>query len=113
MVTVSDQGRHDMSSSLVPIKTRRVGARCTLNMSRAETPSRWCSVVVRRRVPAQVSSSSLDHGERGILNLSRAQASSRWCGVVVRRGDASSDVVLVTSPWFKITRSFAKNPRIA
>ncbi|GFX57623.1 transposon Tf2-11 polyprotein [Trichonephila clavipes] len=36
------------SSSPVPLKTRRVGQRCKLNLSRAETPSRWCSVVVRR-----------------------------------------------------------------
>ncbi|GFV84190.1 uncharacterized protein TNCV_3038501 [Trichonephila clavipes] len=35
-------------SSPVPIKTRRVGQRCTLNLSRAETSSRWCGVVVRR-----------------------------------------------------------------
>ncbi|GFV42090.1 hypothetical protein TNCV_2602901 [Trichonephila clavipes] len=37
-----------MSSIPVPLKTRRVGQRCTLNMSRAETSSRWCGVVVRR-----------------------------------------------------------------
>ncbi|GFW68597.1 hypothetical protein TNCV_529511 [Trichonephila clavipes] len=37
-----------MSSSSVPIKTRPVGQRCTLNLSRAETSSRWCGVVVRR-----------------------------------------------------------------
>ncbi|GFU71765.1 uncharacterized protein TNCV_130691 [Trichonephila clavipes] len=30
------------SSSPVPLKTRRVGQRCTLNMSRAETSSCWC-----------------------------------------------------------------------
>ncbi|GFU21399.1 uncharacterized protein TNCV_891431 [Trichonephila clavipes] len=36
------------SSSPVPLKTRRVGQRCTLNLSRAETSSRWCCVVVRR-----------------------------------------------------------------
>ncbi|GFW17630.1 HTH_48 domain-containing protein [Trichonephila clavipes] len=36
------------SSSPVPLKTRRVGQRCTLNLSRAETSSRWCGVVVRR-----------------------------------------------------------------
>ncbi|GFV67445.1 uncharacterized protein TNCV_4621261 [Trichonephila clavipes] len=36
------------SSSPVPRKTRRVGQRCTLNLSRAETSSRWCGVVVRR-----------------------------------------------------------------
>ncbi|GFS66028.1 uncharacterized protein TNCV_2510441 [Trichonephila clavipes] len=35
-------------SSPVPLKTRRVGQRCTLNLSRAETSSRWCGVVVRR-----------------------------------------------------------------
>ncbi|GFW57264.1 uncharacterized protein TNCV_541781 [Trichonephila clavipes] len=37
-----------MSSSLVPLKTHRVGQRCTLNLSRAETSSHWCGVVVRR-----------------------------------------------------------------
>ncbi|GFV43430.1 uncharacterized protein TNCV_630131 [Trichonephila clavipes] len=36
------------SSSPVPPNTRRVGQRCTLNLSRAETSSRWCGVVVRR-----------------------------------------------------------------
>ncbi|GFU50243.1 uncharacterized protein TNCV_300781 [Trichonephila clavipes] len=35
-------------SSPVPLKTRRVGQRCTLNLSRAETSYRWCGVVVRR-----------------------------------------------------------------
>ncbi|GFX30108.1 hypothetical protein TNCV_2618191 [Trichonephila clavipes] len=30
------------------LKTRRIGQRCTLNVSRAETSSRWCDVVVRR-----------------------------------------------------------------
>ncbi|GFW04486.1 uncharacterized protein TNCV_878551 [Trichonephila clavipes] len=36
------------SSSPVPLKTRRVGQRCTQKLSRAETSSRWCGVVVRR-----------------------------------------------------------------
>ncbi|GFV72863.1 uncharacterized protein TNCV_1325741 [Trichonephila clavipes] len=36
------------SSIPVPLKKRRVGQRCTLNLSRAETSSRWCGVVVRR-----------------------------------------------------------------
>ncbi|GFW41927.1 uncharacterized protein TNCV_6361 [Trichonephila clavipes] len=48
VVKVSDHGRHVMSSSPVPLKTCRVGQRCTLNVSRAETSSRWCGVVVRR-----------------------------------------------------------------
>ncbi|GFT69303.1 hypothetical protein TNCV_3499881 [Trichonephila clavipes] len=30
--------------SPVPLKTRRVGQRCTLNLSRAETSSRWCGM---------------------------------------------------------------------
>ncbi|GFT64819.1 uncharacterized protein TNCV_2256611 [Trichonephila clavipes] len=44
-VKVSDHGRHVMSSSPVPLKTHRVGQRCTLNLSRAEASSRWCGVV--------------------------------------------------------------------
>ncbi|GFU78031.1 uncharacterized protein TNCV_4855091 [Trichonephila clavipes] len=63
------------SSSSVPFKTRRVGQRCTLNLSRAET--------------------------------------SRWCGVVVRRGECQLRCRHVTLPWFKITWSVAKSPRVA
>ncbi|GFY05907.1 hypothetical protein TNCV_4405721 [Trichonephila clavipes] len=48
VVKVSDHGRHVRSSSPVPLKTRRVGQRSTLNLSRAETSSRWCGVEVRR-----------------------------------------------------------------
>ncbi|GFS65378.1 purine nucleoside phosphorylase [Trichonephila clavipes] len=48
VVKVSNHGRHVMSSIPVPLKTRRVGQRCTLNLSRAETSSRWCGVVVWR-----------------------------------------------------------------
>ncbi|GFY05728.1 uncharacterized protein TNCV_4403951 [Trichonephila clavipes] len=36
------------SSSPVPLNPHRVGQRCTLNLSRAETSSHWCGVVVRR-----------------------------------------------------------------
>ncbi|GFU34371.1 uncharacterized protein TNCV_1991571 [Trichonephila clavipes] len=61
---VSDRGLpgHEFDPSTT--KDRRVGQRCTLNLSRAETSSRWCGVVVRERVPAQVSSTSLDHGSK-------------------------------------------------
>ncbi|GFV95760.1 hypothetical protein TNCV_1728101 [Trichonephila clavipes] len=52
------------SSSPVPLKTSRVWQRCTLNLSRAETSSRWWGVVVGRGVPAQVLSTSLDHGSK-------------------------------------------------
>ncbi|GFX37611.1 uncharacterized protein TNCV_3201341 [Trichonephila clavipes] len=48
VIKVSDHGRHVMSSSPVPPKTRRVGQGCTLGLSRAEKSSRWCGVVVRR-----------------------------------------------------------------
>ncbi|GFW66568.1 hypothetical protein TNCV_3841071 [Trichonephila clavipes] len=43
-----EHGWHVSSSSPVPQKTRRVGQRCTLNLSRAEMSSRWWGVVVRR-----------------------------------------------------------------
>ncbi|GFW39952.1 hypothetical protein TNCV_5116351 [Trichonephila clavipes] len=48
VVKVSDHGRHVMSSRTVPLKTRRVGQRCTLNLSRAETSSRWCCNIMYR-----------------------------------------------------------------
>ncbi|GFU82159.1 uncharacterized protein TNCV_4466101 [Trichonephila clavipes] len=49
VVKVSDYVRHIMSSSQVPLKTRRVRQRSTLNLSRAETSSRLWGAVVRRR----------------------------------------------------------------
>ncbi|GFU11850.1 uncharacterized protein TNCV_1163031 [Trichonephila clavipes] len=39
---------HVMSSSQVLLKTHSVGQRCTLNLSRAKTSSRWCGVEDRR-----------------------------------------------------------------
>ncbi|GFX64786.1 uncharacterized protein TNCV_4682611 [Trichonephila clavipes] len=56
----------DTGSSPVPLKTRRVGQRCTLNLSRAETSSRWCGVVVRRGGASSgvVHGSKLDHGSK-------------------------------------------------
>ncbi|GFT24841.1 hypothetical protein TNCV_3021301 [Trichonephila clavipes] len=53
VVKVSDHGRHVMSLSPVPQKTRCVGQRCTLNLSRTETSSRRCGVVVRREGTSQ------------------------------------------------------------
>ncbi|GFX50670.1 hypothetical protein TNCV_2722561 [Trichonephila clavipes] len=44
VVKVSDHGSHVMSSSPVPLNTHRVEQRYTLNLSRAETSSRWCGV---------------------------------------------------------------------
>ncbi|GFW18426.1 hypothetical protein TNCV_1184541 [Trichonephila clavipes] len=52
------------SLSPVALKTHRVGQRCTLNLSRAGTSSRWCGAVARRGAAAQVSPTSLDHGSK-------------------------------------------------
>ncbi|GFX52596.1 hypothetical protein TNCV_4326111 [Trichonephila clavipes] len=41
VVKVSDHGRHVMSLNPVPLKTCCAGQRCMLNLSRAETSSRW------------------------------------------------------------------------
>ncbi|GFU59840.1 uncharacterized protein TNCV_4726081 [Trichonephila clavipes] len=48
VVKILDHGKHVMSSRPLPLKSRRAGQRCTLNLSRAETSSRWHGVVVRR-----------------------------------------------------------------
>ncbi|GFS97732.1 uncharacterized protein TNCV_2558861 [Trichonephila clavipes] len=48
MVKVSVVAGLVTSSSPVPQKTRHVEQRCMLNLSRTETSSRWCGVVVRR-----------------------------------------------------------------
>ncbi|GFX12936.1 uncharacterized protein TNCV_3659321 [Trichonephila clavipes] len=37
-----------MGSNLVPLKTRSVGERCKLNLSRTQTSSHWCGVEIRR-----------------------------------------------------------------
>ncbi|GFS96347.1 hypothetical protein TNCV_16911 [Trichonephila clavipes] len=98
----------EVMSSPVPLKTRRVGQRCTLNLSRAQTFSRWHGVAAvaewyrYRTVACFVTGSSpvplktRRVGQRCTLNLSRAETYSRWCGVVVREVGASSGVVHVT-----------------
>ncbi|GFX01889.1 uncharacterized protein TNCV_370781 [Trichonephila clavipes] len=49
VVKVSNRhGWHAMNLSPVPLKTHRVVERCPLNLSRVQTSSRWCGVVVRR-----------------------------------------------------------------
>ncbi|GFY19914.1 hypothetical protein TNCV_2146071 [Trichonephila clavipes] len=52
------------SSLPVPLKTYRGGEPSMLNLSRVQTSSRRCGVVVKRGVPAQVSSLSLDHSSK-------------------------------------------------
>ncbi|GFX51997.1 uncharacterized protein TNCV_3064141 [Trichonephila clavipes] len=70
VATVAEWYRHRIvagfvtSSSPVPLKTRRVGQRCTLNLSRAETSSRWCGVVVRRGGASSGVVRRHDHGSK-------------------------------------------------
>ncbi|GFU08784.1 hypothetical protein TNCV_991291 [Trichonephila clavipes] len=102
---------HVSSSSPVPQKTRRVGQRCTLNLSRAEMSCRWCGVVVRRGVPAQPDG----HGyelvssvralvpqkfsvEEELMHVQHVDVKSPHVGVMWKfgRGVISSGIVLVT-----------------
>ncbi|GFV65322.1 transposable element Tc3 transposase [Trichonephila clavipes] len=55
------------SSSPVPPKIRRIAERCTLNLSRAQTSSRWCDVVARRRFPCR----NCGGGDRGGVAIYR------------------------------------------
>ncbi|GFX83072.1 hypothetical protein TNCV_4986661 [Trichonephila clavipes] len=57
------ENKDEFAIQTLPLKTRRVGQRCTLNLSRAETSSRWCGSPPVG-VQAQVSSTSLDHGSK-------------------------------------------------
>ncbi|GFT58432.1 uncharacterized protein TNCV_2119271 [Trichonephila clavipes] len=102
VVKVSDRGWRVMSSSRIPLKTLRVGERCTLNLLRAQTSSCWCSVVVRRgEVLAQVTSSSLDHGSN--LRSPSPKASPRV---------AEECVVNIHSPIKMLTKDFKSDSLI-
>ncbi|GFW14465.1 hypothetical protein TNCV_298851 [Trichonephila clavipes] len=84
VVKVSDHGRHVMSSSPVSLKTRRVGERCMLNLSRAETPSRCiiCKFILISVVVVTYAASSTVTSDQGPRNSSRQGAS---CTPVVSR----------------------------
>ncbi|GFU80621.1 hypothetical protein TNCV_534951 [Trichonephila clavipes] len=117
VVKVWDRGWLVTSLSPLPLKTRRVGQRCTLNLSRAQTSSHWCGSQ-ERRIPGE-------GGREQLYSLRRAAVVAEWSryrivaglvtssspfplktrrvelkcppvGVVVRRGAASSGVVHVT-----------------
>ncbi|GFY31161.1 hypothetical protein TNCV_4360681 [Trichonephila clavipes] len=62
VVKLWDRGWLLRSSNPEPLKTCRVEARYTLNLSRAQTSS--FGMVVRRGVTVQVSFSSFDHGSK-------------------------------------------------
>ncbi|GFW84907.1 uncharacterized protein TNCV_681951 [Trichonephila clavipes] len=81
-------------SSPVPLKTRRVGQRCTLNLSRAETSSRWCGVGVREGVPAQVSSTSLDHGSKITWSVAKSPRVAEQCDVNIQSINQSITLTL-------------------
>ncbi|GFV81556.1 hypothetical protein TNCV_52801 [Trichonephila clavipes] len=49
VVKISDRGWHVTSLRPVLLKTCHVGERCTFNLSKAQTSSRWCGVVVKGR----------------------------------------------------------------
>ncbi|GFU49156.1 uncharacterized protein TNCV_2674601 [Trichonephila clavipes] len=89
VVKVSDHGRHVMSSSPVPLKTRLAVA-AVAEWYRYRIVA--CHVTSSSPVPLK----TRHVGQRCTLNLSRAETSSRWCGVVVRRGGASLGIVHVT-----------------
>ncbi|GFW96474.1 hypothetical protein TNCV_4357961 [Trichonephila clavipes] len=59
---IGTRGQRVMNSSRVPLKTRDVEGRCTKNLSNIKHLP--VGVEVRRVGPAQVSSSSLDHGSK-------------------------------------------------
>ncbi|GFY24226.1 uncharacterized protein TNCV_1012771 [Trichonephila clavipes] len=75
VVKVSDRGWLVPSASPVPLKTRRVGKRCTLNLSRAQTSSHRCGNVAFlgfwtvKTVLNPISGQFFDegHGESGVL----------------------------------------------
>ncbi|GFV83288.1 uncharacterized protein TNCV_1900141 [Trichonephila clavipes] len=89
------------SSSPVPLKTRRVGQRCMLNLSRAETPSRWCGGSLVTFVEGEERLEAPDHPQ-GVLSqnwggteqnhtvtcmLFKAKANDRRKNLVLRRDE--------------------------
>ncbi|PRD29619.1 UNVERIFIED_CONTAM: hypothetical protein NCL1_28832 [Trichonephila clavipes] len=69
------------SSSPVPLKTNRVGQRCTLNHSRAQTSSRWCGVVVRRGGQIRCRTRRLTMIQNYVVRCQKHLCSSTQCDV--------------------------------
>ncbi|GFW60721.1 hypothetical protein TNCV_570671 [Trichonephila clavipes] len=46
-ISSNPRGRRVMNTNLVPMKTRIVGERCVLNLSKAQVSSRWCGSLGR------------------------------------------------------------------
>ncbi|GFY34204.1 hypothetical protein TNCV_2505071 [Trichonephila clavipes] len=53
-----------MSLSPVPLKTRRLGKRCTLNLRRVRTSSHWCGVRELVNINVAMFSYSRGFGDR-------------------------------------------------
>ncbi|GFU80898.1 uncharacterized protein TNCV_1463831 [Trichonephila clavipes] len=75
------------SYSPVPLKIRRVGQRCTLNLSRAETSSRWCGVVVRSGVTTGI---PFTHTKSSIT-YQKGDKVARWIGKFQQGRVSTSD----------------------
>ncbi|GFX31444.1 transposable element Tc1 transposase [Trichonephila clavipes] len=123
VVKVSDHGRHVMSSSPVPLKTHRMGQRCTLNLSRAHTSSRWCGVVVRRGgvssaspPPVESSGSEIEDEVAGKSNPTAVSTSKNrippifvnppdnWCTLIsITRQLAPTLISKLTGKFLRIT----------
>ncbi|GFT97154.1 hypothetical protein TNCV_3858151 [Trichonephila clavipes] len=94
VVKLSDHGRHAMSSSPVPLKTHRIGQRCTLNLS--EMSSRCFGVVVRRR-RCQLRRSCEIHGfsiHAALESLREPQQSARSPPQPTRGGSIALKLVM-------------------
>ncbi|GFT79280.1 hypothetical protein TNCV_1684331 [Trichonephila clavipes] len=61
-----------MSSRLEPVKTQRAEGVMHIKYVEAQTFSCWCGVEVRRGVPAQVSSWSLDHDSKVMRSVAKS-----------------------------------------
>ncbi|GFV41725.1 histone-lysine N-methyltransferase SETMAR [Trichonephila clavipes] len=81
------------NSNPVPLKTRRVGQRCTLNLSRAETSSRWCGTKGCRNHPSKLRTTKCI--DNGLCRLLDEAAKHR-----VQTATAGSDVVQSGRPIF-------------
>ncbi|GFU95844.1 transposable element Tc1 transposase, partial [Trichonephila clavipes] len=92
-----------MNSSPVPLKTRRVGQRGTLNLSRAETSSRWCDVATTKTLVSERARrhfSQLSEFERGqIIGMKTAGWSMRRVAGQVDRSECA-----VRNCWEQWTR---------
>ncbi|GFV21714.1 hypothetical protein TNCV_164451 [Trichonephila clavipes] len=105
--TVAEWSRYRIAAGLVtrlspvPLKSRRVGERCTLNLSRAETSSHSCDVE-KEGVQAQVSSTSLDHGSKLRGPSPKSSREAEQCDVNIHTLTQSvcDGLVIMVTNWY-------------